>query len=69
MRMHFFTPALLHSKEWADKGKVWGHSVPEFAATRQSEAERLFGFGTGWLSFLDLMLRIWSFFALPSRKL
>jgi hypothetical protein len=27
--LHFFTSGLSHEKRSVDKGKVWGHSVPE----------------------------------------
>jgi hypothetical protein len=29
--LHFFTSGLLHENQLADKGKVWGHLVPEIA--------------------------------------
>ena len=29
MRSDFFTGGLLHEKSVPEKGKVWGHSVPE----------------------------------------
>jgi hypothetical protein len=36
MISHFFTNGLLHNSSEADKGKVWGHSVPE---TREEDLE------------------------------
>src|SRR5215468_6608871 len=31
MNLYFFTSGLSHESSWSDKGKVWGHLVPEIA--------------------------------------
>ena len=72
MTLHFSTSGLLHENERADKGKVWGHSVPEFGADAPTVRLDwvLLASGTGCLRFLgNLMPWGLRFFALPSGEL